>query len=431
MAIRAWTALKEWSGRFWGDLKASTDASLLGVLRFLGLLYGPIDTHLPIDQALRRALRYRLPSHAGWRHAAGGITYLLFILLVVTGVLLSFYYRPSAEEAYQSVQHIVSTVRLGWLIRDLHVWGANLIVVTALVHMGRVFLDASYKPPRETNWLAGVLLLFVVLAFGATGYLLPWDQWSYWTVTEALDMLGRIPLVGNVSDGVLRGDPVVSGATLSRFFAIHVIVLPWIAVGLLMLHFALLRKHGLAPQERAGAGRGAGVQFFPQHLLRSFVVAVLILSITATFAILWPREIADPANPAQPPGTLLTSWIVADVSRALTHYLGPSGLVLFMLLGLALALLPLFDRDPERRLRRRPVVAALGTVFYLVFAIAWLAGRQLRNMPPQALIESLAPGPPPAAAPATAPAAQPKAAPAESQPAAPAPRRDSTSRKAP
>ena len=425
MAIRPWTALKEWSGRFWGDLKASTDASLLGVLRFLGLLYGPIDTQLPIDQALRRALGHRLPSHAGWRHAAGGITYLLFILLVVTGVLLSFYYRPSAEEAYQSVQHIVSTVRLGWFIRDMHVWGANLIVVTVLVHMGRVFLDASYKPPRETNWLAGVLLLFVVLAFGATGYLLPWDQWAYWTVTEALDMLGRIPLVGGLANGVLRGDPVVSGATLSRFFAIHVIVLPWIAVGLLMLHFALVRKHGLAPRDQVSGGRGAGVPFFPHHLLRSFVVAVLMLSITATLAILSPREIADPANPAQPPGTLLTSWIVADVSRALTHYLGPSGLVLFLLLGLALALLPLFDRDPERRLRRRPVVAALGIVFYAGFAVAWLAGRQLRNMPPQALIESLAPGPPPA----TTPAAQPTAAPAQPPPAAPA--RDSTSRRAP
>jgi len=388
MANRAWEAVKEWASRFRADLKASTDASLLGVLRFLGLLYGPIDTNLPIDQAFRRSLRNRLSRNAGWRHAAGGITYLLFILLVVTGVLLSFYYRPSAEEAYQSVQHIVSGVRIGWLIRDLHVWGANLIVITALVHMGRVFLDASYKPPRETNWLAGVLLLFVVLAFGATGYLLPWDQWAYWTVTEALDMLGRIPVLGGLSVGLLRGDPVVSGATLSRFFAVHVIVLPWLAFGLLMLHFALLRKHGLAPPETPRADASEGVPFFPNHLLRSFVVAVLVLTVTATAAILWPREIADPANPSLPPGTLLTSWIVADVSRALTHYMGPWGLALFLLLGLGLAVLPLFDRAPERRLRRRPVVAGLGAVFYLAFVVAWLAGRQLRNMPPQPTVES-------------------------------------------
>ena len=201
-------------------------------------------------------------------------------------------------------------------------------------------------------------------------------------------MLGRIPVLGGLSVGVLRGDPVVSGATLSRFFAIHVIVLPWIAFGLLMLHFALLRKHGLAPPEEPRAGASEGVPFFPHHLLRSFVVAVLVLTVTATAAILWPRQIADAANPSQPPGTLLTSWIVADVSRALTHYLGAWGLGLFLLVGLGLALLPLFDRAPERRLRRRPVVAGLGAAFYLGFLVAWLAGRQLRNMPPQATIES-------------------------------------------
>jgi quinol-cytochrome oxidoreductase complex cytochrome b subunit len=132
------------------------------------------------------------------------------------------------------------------------------------------------------------------------------------------------------------------------------------------------------------------VPFYPHHLLRSFVVAVLVLTITATAAILSPRALAEPANPSQPPGTLVTSWVVADVSRALTHYLGAWGLGLFLLVGLALALLPLFDRAPERRLRRRPVVATLALLFYLGFLVAWLAGRQLRNMPPQATIESRA-----------------------------------------
>ena len=189
----AWTVVKAWVGRFWGDLKASTDAGLLGLLRFMGLLYGRIDHRLPIDQAFRKALGYRLPRYAGWRHAFGGITYLLFIVLVGTGVLLSFYYRPSAQEAYQSVQHVVSGIRLGWLMRDLHVWAANLVVVAALVHMARVFFSAAYKPPRETNWLVGLFLLFLILAFGATGYLLPWDQGAYWTVTEGLDVTERAP----------------------------------------------------------------------------------------------------------------------------------------------------------------------------------------------------------------------------------------------
>jgi quinol-cytochrome oxidoreductase complex cytochrome b subunit len=391
--------------RFWSDLKASTDANLLRVLRFLGLLYGPIDTTLPIDQALRKALRYRMPRHTGWRHMYGGIAYLLLVVLVVTGVLLSFYYRPSAEEAYQSIQHIVTGVTLGWLMRDLHVWGANLVVLAVLAHMARVYFDASYKPPRETNWLVGVLLLFVVLAFGATGYLLPWDQWAYWTVTEGLDILTRLPLLGGPAVELLRGDPIVSGATLSRFFALHVIVLPWIALGLLQLHFALLRKHGIAPPEPPAAGdRGEreGVPFFPRHLLRSFIVAVAVLTVVVTAAVLFPREVGDAATPGRLPGTLQTSWVMADVIRAVTFYLGAWGFVAFMLLALGMVVLPLFDRAPQRRLRERPVVATLGMVFFLGFLVAWVAGRQLRAFPPRATEGVVAP-PAPSTLPMPAP----------------------------
>lgn len=374
---------KLWTQRLWGDLKDSTDANLLGLLRFVGLLYGQIDTALPIDKAFRKALRNRLPAYVGWRQAFGGITYLLFMLLVATGVLLSFYYRPSAEEAYQSVQHIVSGISLGWLMRDLHAWSANLIVLAVLVHMARVFFGGAYKAPRETNWLVGLLLLFVIFAFGATGYLLPWDQWAYWTTTQGMDVVGRVPLVGDWLGQLLRGDPIVSGATLSRFFAIHVILLPWAALGLLMLHFTLLRKHGAAPPASDAAAESSqagarGVPFFPDHLLRSMSVGVLVIAVAITAAVLRPRDVAPPADPAHPPAVLRATWIVADVSRALFHYLGGWGFAAFLLLGLGLAVLPVFDRAPARRLRQRPLVAGLGFAFFFGFAVAWAAGWRLR-----------------------------------------------------
>lgn len=386
MLGRAWKAAMAWARRFGDDLKSSTDASLLSFLRFLGLLYGHIDTRLPIDQAFRKALNHRVSRHAGWRHAFGGITYLLFIVLVVTGVLLSFYYRPSAEEAYQSIQHVVTGVSFGWLMRDMHVWAANLVVLAALAHMGRVFFDAAYKPPRETNWLIGLLLLFVIFAFGATGYLLPWDQWSYWTVTEGLSILAHVPLVGGALVEILRGDPLVTGATLSRFFALHVIVLPWLALGLLVLHFALVRKHGIAPPRDlpagdAGGKEAPGVPFFPNHFLRSLIVGVLVLTVVITAAALYPRDLAAPANAAQPPETLRSTWIVADVSRALFYYLGAWGFIGFVALGAVLVLLPLFDRSAERRLRKRPLVAGLGIVFFVGFFVAWAAGWRLRSVP--------------------------------------------------
>lgn len=389
---------RSWMQRLWADIRASTDASVLGVLRFLGLLYGPIDTRLPIDQAFRKALSNRVPRHADWRHAFGGITYLLFVLLVGTGVLLSFYYRPSAEEAYQSVQHIVSGISFGWLMRDLHSWCANLVVLAALVHMARVFFSGAYKPPRETNWLIGLLLLLVIFVFGATGYLLPWDQWAYWTTTQGLEAVGQLPLIGGWMTAVLRGDPLVSGATLSRFFALHVIVLPWLALGLLVLHFQLLRKHGIAAprgEERAAGSPTSdreatdGVPFFPNHLLRSISVAVLVIAVAITAAVLRPRDVAPPADAGHPPPVLHATWVVADVSRALFYYLGGWGFGAFLVLGLVLITLPLLDRAPERRLRRRPVVAGLGIAFFFGFAVAWGAGWHLRTAPSSAELSPL------------------------------------------
>ena len=378
-----------WLGQFWSDVKASVDPGLLAAARFLGLLYGRIERQLPIDQALRKSLRRRLPEHAGWRHALGGIAHLLFLVLVVTGVLLCVYYRPSAEEAYASIQFLVSEVRLGWLIRDLHAWAANLIVIAVLAHMARVWVDGAYKPPRETSWFVGLVLLFVVLAFGATGYLLPWDQSAYWTVAEALGVLQRVPLVGKPLADLLRGDESVSGATVSRFFVIHAIVLPWVAFALLAFHFSVVRKHGPAPPLGAPKAQREGVPFFPNHLLRSFMVSVLVVAVALTLAIWFPRPVGSLATPFEAPERLLSTWVVVDVTRALLRYLGPWGLALFTVVGLALALVPLFDRQPERSIRHRPATAVLGLLFFVGFVVAWLAGRQLEG-----------PGPsPPAAAP--------------------------------
>lgn len=368
----------------WGDLRTSVDPGLLAAARFLGLLYGRIDRRLPIDRALRKSLRRRLPAHADWRHAFGGIAHLLFIVLVVTGVLLCVYYQPSALEAYASIQFLVSQVSVGWLIRDLHAWSANLIVIAVLVHMARVWADGAYRPPRETSWFVGLVLFLVILAFGATGYLLPWDQWAYWTAAETLGTVERMPLFGGVVADLLRGDQAVSGVTISRFFLIHAIILPWVAFALLAFHFSVIRRHGPAPPADPSKAEGEGMRFFPDHLLRSFMVGILVLAGAITLAILFPRPVGPPATPFAAPEHLHSTWIVVDVSRALLWYLGPWGLALFTLLGIALVLLPLFDRGSGRRLRERPAVAALGAVFFVGLLVAWLVGHQLEGTGPRA-----------------------------------------------
>ena len=379
--------VRTWLRQIGTDIKESTDASLLAGLRIVGLLYGRIDRSLPIDQALREAWSRRLPSHVGWKHAFGGVAYLLFMVLVVSGVLLSFYYRPSVDEAYHSLQYIATEVPFGWLLRDLHVWSANLIVVALMAHMARVFFAGAYKPPRETSWLVGVLLLFGVMAFGATGYLLPWDQWAYWTTTEVMDVARSAPLIGGAAASFLTGDVFVSGATLSRFFALHVIVLPWFVFGLLMLHFVVVRKHGVAPPP-GFVDRDGGVPFFPNHLLRIVIVSTLVLAIAISLAALFPRPVGDPATPFELPGELVSTWIVVDVSLGLIRHLGVWGFVSFSALGLLLVLLPLVDRGSAVRFRKRPVAAAIGLAFFLGFLVFWALGSRVDSVTPSAGVES-------------------------------------------
>ena len=374
-----------WFSRIKQDVISSTDARLLGFLRFLGLLYGPIARRLPIDQAFKKALQYRLPAHVGWQHALGGITYLLFIFMVITGVLLSFYYRPSVQEAYPSIQYIVSRIPFGWMLRDVHVWSASLLIVAGVAHLVRVFFSGAYKPPRETNWVIGLLLMLTFVAFGATGYLLPWDQWAYWTTAEVVSTVEGFPLVGGFVAAMIKGDEFISGATLSRFFALHVIVLPWVTLGLLILHFALVRTHGVAPP--AGPSTpGEGIPFWPNHLVRTFSVGVLLLAAVITLAALFPRPVGEPANPYVVPDALVSTWVVVDVSLALVRYLGTWGLVLFSLLAVTLFLLPLFDRKPETDWRKRPVATSLAALYLVAFLLAWAAGARLESVPPSAAL---------------------------------------------
>jgi quinol-cytochrome oxidoreductase complex cytochrome b subunit len=364
-----------WLEQFRGDLKESADPALLGGLRVFGLLYGRIDRSLTIDQALKRAWGRRLPANVGWQHAFGGVAYFLFMMLVVSGVLLTFYYRPSVEDAYPSIQFIVTEAPFGWLIRDMHVWAANLIVLALLAHMIRVLFSGAYKPPRETSWFVGVALLLVVFVFGVTGYLLPWDQWAYWATSEFMSGVESVPLIGGPLALFLRGDRIVSSATLSRFFALHVVVLPWLAFGLLSLHFVIVRSHGVAGSE--GLPPDEGMPFYPNHLVRIFVVSVFLIAIVGSLAALFPRPVGDPATAFYPPDEMLSTWILVDVTRAILTYLGSFGMVVAVLLAGAVIFLPLFDRNPETELRKRPVVAILGTALLVGFLVAWAVGHSL------------------------------------------------------
>jgi len=175
----------------------------------------------------------------------GGVTLFFFIVQAITGVLLVIYYRPTPEAAYESILLIMNQVRFGWLIRSLHAWSANLMILACIGHMLRVYFQGAYKKPRELTWMVGVLLLAVTMVFGFTGYLLPWDQTAYWASTVGTEIAGAMPLVGEPMLNLLRAGKDITGMTLSRFFGIHVLILPATSLVLLAAHIFLIHQIGL------------------------------------------------------------------------------------------------------------------------------------------------------------------------------------------
>ena len=201
------------------------------------------DVRIPLEAFLKKPV----PKHAiRWYFCLGGITFALFLIQGVTGILLSLYYRPTPGEAYESILFIMNNVRFGWLIRSIHSWSSTLMIAFCVAHMLRVFITGSYKNPRELNWVAGMFLLLLTLAFGFTGYLLPWDQKALWGSTVGSEILGIIPGIGGWLLGLLRGGMEITGLTLTRFYGIHMLVLPVLVFIFLGIHFVIIRRQGIS-----------------------------------------------------------------------------------------------------------------------------------------------------------------------------------------
>ena len=213
----------------------------------VGRAVGWVDARYDISKPLSKVLKKPVPKYAlHWWYCLGGITAFLFVVQSFTGIMLAFYYKPTPEAAFASIQFIETQVRFGAGVRMIHHWAANGMIVMCIAHMLRVFIMGAYKAPRELNWVSGVILLVVTLAFGFTGYLLPWDQRAFWATTVGSEIAGAIPVIGNLALVFLRVGWEVSGETLSRFYALHVIVLPVFTIGLMALHFMMVRKLGIA-----------------------------------------------------------------------------------------------------------------------------------------------------------------------------------------
>ena len=241
-----------------------------------------------------------VPMHAGtaWYYF-GGITLFLIGVQLFTGVLLLLYYRPTVAEAFDSVRFIMTRVDFGWLIRSIHSWSANLLILSAFIHMFSVVFTHAYRRPRELTWLSGILLLGLMLCFGFSGYLLPWNQISYFATKVGTDVAGTTPFAGPALARLLRGGEDVGAGTLTRFFDFHVILLPLISFGLIGFHVALVQKHGMSTPSGIPASKLSHMKFFPNFFLRELMVWYGVLAVPA------PWLPSSPGNWGKRPTRLL------------------------------------------------------------------------------------------------------------------------------
>ena len=318
----------------------------------------------------------RLPPHISWFHVFGSLALLLFVSQTITGILLLIYYRPTPEAAYSSIQYITTEVHFGWLYRQIHAWGATLMILVVVLHMVRTYFSGAYKKPRELTWVTGVLIFILTIIFGFTGYLLPWNQIAFWATTIGTESAGKVPFIGEWLMYFLRGGEVVTGETLSRFFVVHVIILPWILTGLIAIHLVLMRLSNLATLEPVGEEKpippGHGIPFFPVHVAKEAVVAILLLAGLVTLSILSPWEIGEPANPLVTPAHIKPEWYFLPSYQLLKYFEGPYGAVIgIVACSLPFGLLlfwPFLDRGKERHPRKRPWAVGIG-LFGLMAAL--------------------------------------------------------------
>lgn len=297
----------------------------------------------PFGEIVGATLRRTVPAHIDAVAYVGILALLLFAFQVVTGLLLMVYYRPSVQAAHYSIGVLSDEVRLGRLVRALHFWSAELLILFGLLHMVGIYFTRRYRPPWSISWMVRILLLVVLLALGFTGTLLPWDQYAYWEVDAARETIGNVPLVGPLFLNLLWGGWELGEEVLLRFYALHVGILPVIALALLSVHLLVVGYGALsapsASAERARASRPLG-----DLLLELAIVGLLAFGALLSLAVVFPPVLLEPADPLAPLAHVQPRWYFLPARRLLRSLPPGTGALVLITLFCALLAVPLLDR---------------------------------------------------------------------------------------
>lgn len=322
-----------------------------------------------------------LHKHTIWYYTGSAIL-IFFGIQIVTGIMLAMYYKPTLELANESVHRIVTEIPMGWIVRSLHSWSATFMIAMVLIHLISIMLTKSYRKPREATWMTGVLLLVFSMAFGFTGYLLPWDDLSLAATKVGTDIPKAIPGIGIWFTKLLRGGEDVTGDTITRFFSIHISILPMAIFLLLAVHVYLIQRHGSSlPMElEKKKAEVKAIPFWPNFIYREAMVWLILVGALLTLAVCLPHPLGDPADLMAPaPEGIKPEWYFLFLFQTLKifpgHVLFISGETLAVLLilaaGMAFFFLPFIDNKPAEKKGRMISTVVLIFLLYAVVMSVW------------------------------------------------------------
>ena len=355
-----------------------------------GSLFGWLDRRYGLTPLIDFLKHKEVPigHHSMVWYYLGGTTLFFFVIQVLTGTLLLMYYQPGADTSYESIVFITTKVPFGWLIRSVHCWSAHLMIVSLVVHMLSTMMLKAYRPPRELTWVTGFMLFAVALGFGFSGYLLPWNELAFFATSVGTDSVKSVPLIGDWLLQVMRGGHAVTLPTLSRFFALHVVILPLPIVGIVALHLLFIQRQGMAPPiglEKAQRG----MKFFPDFMLRDLLLWLIALILLLSLAVFLPYgpgipgiewelgQKADPLAPAYPgiKPEWYFLWIYQLLKEFPPHLFGLEGpqvaLLVVTLLMTVWAIVPWLDRRAQKN-QPSPAFTDLGVAAILFLAYLML-----------------------------------------------------------
>jgi len=352
-------------------------SEIFSFVTHFGLVYTPVDPRKPVREVLRDVAEQQVPRLAQGPRVLGLLAAILFGLQVVTGMLLAYYYRPTPAAAFESTRTIVRDLPAGWFIHQMHVWGSWLLVAVVVLRLLRLFWDGLYRAPREVLWWCAVAMTWVVIQLDFTGRLLTWDSHTYWSTVRGLELVFAIPITGPIL-AFLLGGRLVNEDVLTRFYVLHVMVLPLFYAGFLYLTFATLRRVGIA---RATVTAPEQTIRYRDHLYSMTMLTVVLFALLVTLATLLPFRFHEAADPYATPGEVRPPWYMLASYVLLQHLPVPAWLSGLVLLAAALAvlLLPLWlrgEETPGLRRRARLVGSAVLVVWFALSVLGALLGRR-------------------------------------------------------